>query len=176
MGCVKVLSAHQVSPLSIQSQSRQKSPIKLNFLAQIGGSLLAGVPSSLLHGCKEDHQLKVAGCAFTQDGVKGAPAVQYVIKSEWENKKLAWPLAQIIQVEVQGSLVQCLTFMLFIKNSTHLYVDQRLVHQVGHSNHETCLALVLAHHCLWAELDGCCSLLRSRNLGYKCTCKFRQIL
>ncbi|KAG7218308.1 hypothetical protein INR49_010004 [Caranx melampygus] len=48
VGGVKVLGAHHVPPPSIQPQSWNKAPVKLDFLAQVGGSLLTGVTSSLL--------------------------------------------------------------------------------------------------------------------------------
>lgn len=128
-----MLGAHHVSTPSIQHQGRDETTVKLDFLPQVGGPLLAGVTSSFLQSWQEDHQLKVVGHALTQGGVKGAPAVQGVVKGEWEDEEGTGLLAQMIQVEVQRGLVQGLTFMLLIEDSTHLHVNQRSLQQVGGS-------------------------------------------
>ncbi len=111
----------------------------------------------------------MVGHALTQGGVEGAPAVQRVVKGEWEDEEGTGLLAQMIQVEVQRGLVQGVTFVLLIEHSTHLHINQRSVQQVGGSKHEARLALVLANHGLGAELDGSRSLLGTCNLGYKRT-------
>lgn len=126
-----MLGAHHVSPPSIQPQGWDKATVKLDFLAEVGGPLLAGVASSLLQGRQEDHQLKVVGHALTQGGVEGAPAVQGVVKGERKDEEGTGLLAQMIQVEVQRGLVQGLTFMLLVQHSTHLYINQRSLQQVG---------------------------------------------
>lgn len=125
MGRIKVLGAHHVPPPSIQPQGRHKATVKLDFLTQVGGPLLAGVTSSLLQGRQKHHQLKVVGYALTQGRVEGAPAVQWVVKGEWEDEERTGLLAQMIQVEVQRGLVQSLTFMFLIEHSTHLHIYQR---------------------------------------------------
>lgn len=117
VGCIKVLGVHYVPPLSIQAQGRNKTTVKLDFLAQVGGPLLTAVSSSLLQSRQEDHQLKMVRRAFTQGRVEGAPAVQEVVKGEWENEEGTGLLTQMIQVKLQRCLVQGLTFMLFIKHS-----------------------------------------------------------
>lgn len=118
VGRIKVLGVHHVPPLSIQAQGRDKTTVKLDFLAQVGGPLLTGVASSFLQGRQEDHQLKVVGCALTQGGVEGAPAVQGVVKGKWKDEEGTGLLTQMIQVKVQRGLVQGLTFMLFVEHST----------------------------------------------------------
>ena len=169
MGRVKLLAVHLVPPQGVQAHGREKAPVKLDLLAEVGGPLLTGVSRALLGRREEDHQLKMGGAPLAEGRVQGAAAVQQVVEREGEDEEGAGPRAQVVQLEVERGLVQRLTLTLLIEHGAHLHIHQGALEHVGGTEHEARLTLVLAHHCLRAELNGSGSLLGTGDLGHKCT-------
>ena len=167
MGRFKLLAVHLVPAQGVQAHGRDKAPVKLDLLAEVGGPLLTGVPRALLGRGQEDHQLKMGGAPLAEGRVQGAAAVQQVEESEGEDEERAGPRAQVVQLEVQRGLVQRLTLAFLVEHGAHLDVHQGALEHVGGPQHEAGLALVLAHHGLGAELDGSGALLGTGDLGHE---------
>lgn len=152
-------------------QHRPELVAPQDFLRRVGGAALTGGRRRLHGGVEGNEELKVS-CVqvFGRQSCQWALLIQNVVEAERQDEEGTLPTG--VHVEVNRSLVDLSLLALLggvglEQLSCELALDQQAPPHVGHSHHQTQLALAFADHCVVAELDGFCSLFGSSQFGQK---------